>query len=295
MKYLILYNKIKPETDWSNDRFDFEYKKKDFSKAPRFIQDDGDDVIDAKWLIKGVDTNKYDGVIAYVEGNVLKGVWGTHVKMQLGDKRFSVIQSEHHENKYREPQGALGAIKMVSVRRKTNYPQAEYTFNHELCHSYKYLKGKRDYLHLAIKWGNYDGYVNSVPKKKVTKGLQPRLERDIKRFLGYAKYLGVPCRVTEGYRSFERQDELYKKRPKVTNAKGGESFHNYGVAFDVVPLDGYNISAGRWGLLGAIGYFMGYTWGGTWKDFVDKPHFELTLDYSLKDFQEDEIDWSRYN
>lgn len=41
----------------------------------------------------------------------------------------------------------------------------------------------------------------------------------------------------DGYRSFERQDELYaqgrtKKGPIITYAKGGRSFHNYGLASD---------------------------------------------------------------
>jgi len=299
MKYLVLWNDTKPSTDWSNARFDFDYKKHSFKDAPMFVQDDGDLVFDAKWLIEKVDTNKYDGVIAYVKGDALKGVWGTHTKMQLGDKRFSVIQCEQHAKKFRKPEGILGNIKMVSTRKKTAYPQSEYTFNHELVHSYKYLKGLYDLLHLHIKFGNYDTYIDTVPKKKTiltspTK-LTPRLERDIKRFVRYAKYLQVPCRVTEGFRSLERQNELYKQRPRVTNAKAGESFHNYGVAFDIVPLDGYNISSRRWLVLGTIGELMGYKWGGRWTGFVDKPHMELTFHYTIEDFQENNIDWLRYN
>lgn len=47
--------------------------------------------------------------------------------------------------------------------------------------------------------------------------------------------------IYEGIRSIQRQDELYTQgRSKsgriVTNAKGGQSFHNYGFAFDYVPL-----------------------------------------------------------
>ena len=168
MRYLVLYNEVKPTiSDWANLRFDFDLKKKDFKKAPRFIQSDGDDVIDAKWLITNVDTDYYDGVIAYVKGNVLKGVWGTHTRMKLGDKKFSVIQCEHHDKLYREYKGALGFAKMVSTRKKTKYPQPEYTFNHELVHSYKYLKGEPDYLHLAIQFKNYNNYIDSIPKKKL--------------------------------------------------------------------------------------------------------------------------------
>ena len=47
---------------------------------------------------------------------------------------------------------------------------------------------------------------------------------------------GVRLRFSSVYRSISEQDELFKKRPKVTNAKGGQSIHNYGLAFDIVIL-----------------------------------------------------------
>jgi hypothetical protein len=40
--------------------------------------------------------------------------------------------------------------------------------------------------------------------------------------------------ATHGFRSFAEQDALFDQRPKVTNARGGESQHNYGLAFDFV-------------------------------------------------------------
>lgn len=47
--------------------------------------------------------------------------------------------------------------------------------------------------------------------------------------------------IYEGFRSRERQDELYRLGRSmpgrvVTNAKGGQSFHNFGLAIDWVPL-----------------------------------------------------------
>lgn len=47
---------------------------------------------------------------------------------------------------------------------------------------------------------------------------------------------GVRLRFTHTLRTFAEQDNLYKKRPKVTNAKAGQSYHNYGLAFDIVLL-----------------------------------------------------------
>jgi len=51
----------------------------------------------------------------------------------------------------------------------------------------------------------------------------------------------VRLRFTHTYRSIQEQNELYDigrtiKGNKVTNAKGGSSFHNYGLAFDIVIL-----------------------------------------------------------
>ena len=52
---------------------------------------------------------------------------------------------------------------------------------------------------------------------------------------------GVRLRFSYTFRTFEEQDSLYsqgrtKPGNKVTNAKGGQSIHNYGLAFDIVML-----------------------------------------------------------
>lgn len=44
----------------------------------------------------------------------------------------------------------------------------------------------------------------------------------------------IPLYVFEGYRSPERQNTLYAKRPKVTNAQAWQSYHQYGMAADFV-------------------------------------------------------------
>ena len=47
---------------------------------------------------------------------------------------------------------------------------------------------------------------------------------------------GVRLRFAYVYRSIAEQNVLYNQRPKVTNAKGGQSIHNYGLAFDYVIM-----------------------------------------------------------
>jgi hypothetical protein len=190
-----------------------------------------------------------------------------------------------------------------TVTKKSDLKHDTFVLFHEVAHHLEQCVGM-DGLHKAeLKdvQGIYLETVITLLKKnsKITK-LFPRVERDIKTFLKLAKEKGIPCRVTEGFRSIERQNELYAqgrttKGNIVTNAKGGESFHNYGVAFDIVPLAGYNIKSSQWAILGEIGTSLGYDWGGYWKGgFVDKPHYELTFNYTLKDFQKGDVDYSKY-
>lgn len=89
-------------------------------------------------------------------------------------------------------------------------------------------------------------------------------------------------RITQAFRSFAEQDALYAQGRTtagkiVTNAKGGESFHCYGLAVDLVPL---NNNVPYWGFdyskASVIGEKYGLTWGGTWKD---SDHFEDNLGY----------------
>jgi peptidoglycan L-alanyl-D-glutamate endopeptidase CwlK len=109
---------------------------------------------------------------------------------------------------------------------------------------------------------------------------------------------GVRLRFSHVYRSISEQNRLFEKRPKITNAKGGQSIHNYGLAFDIVILfdkdkDGTFESA-SWNQdqywMRVVVYFKskGYEWGGDWKSFKDAPHFEKTFGNTWKTLKEKE-------
>jgi peptidoglycan L-alanyl-D-glutamate endopeptidase CwlK len=93
-------------------------------------------------------------------------------------------------------------------------------------------------------------------------------------------------RITQGLRTFAEQDALYKQRPKVTNAKGGQSIHNYGFAFDICLIiddkeaswntekDWDNDKISDWQEVVKICAKYGWNWGGNWHTFKDMPHFD---------------------
>ncbi|MEW6115379.1 MAG: M15 family metallopeptidase [Nitrospirota bacterium] len=71
----------------------------------------------------------------------------------------------------------------------------------------------------------------------------------------------------------------------VTNAKPGDSLHNYGLAFDVVPLEAgkpiWDSGHPVWQTIGKIGKECGLEWAGDWKRFKEFPHFQYTGGLSL--------------
>ena len=102
---------------------------------------------------------------------------------------------------------------------------------------------------------------------------------------------GVRLRFAYVYRSIAEQNVLYNQRPKVTNAKGGQSIHQYGLAFDyVIMLDKDNngtFETIEWDLKSpyhkvVVDFFKskGYEWGGDWKNFKDYPHFQKAFGHT---------------
>jgi hypothetical protein len=121
--------------------------------------------------------------------------------------------------------------------------------------------------------------------------LDPRLQQPAINFINNTESdLNVQLRVVQGYRSVEEQNKLYaqgRTEPgnKVTNAKGGESYHNYGLAMDVVRMEN---GQPNWNKpitqdIANIGIQQGFSWGGSWAGkFKDYPHFEMSFGQSIK-------------
>jgi RHS repeat-associated protein len=104
-------------------------------------------------------------------------------------------------------------------------------------------------------------------------------------FVNLAEMDGHPVRISQGFRSFEEQDRLYAQGRTapgsiVTNSKGGQSYHNYGLALDVYPQENgrMNFNATREGYapIANLAKAIGFEWGGDWTGFRDMPHFQMT-------------------
>ncbi len=103
--------------------------------------------------------------------------------------------------------------------------------------------------------------------------------------------------VTCGLRTFEEQFKLYAQRPKVTNAKAGQSIHNYGLAFDFCLVDGGKTiwdtakdfdgdKHPDWMEVVKVFKDAGYTWGGDFRSIYDAPHFEKTFGHTWQQLLE---------
>lgn len=127
--------------------------------------------------------------------------------------------------------------------------------------------------------------------------LLPQVKALAEKFIARCKEEGIDLLITSTYRDKESQAALFAQGRTapgkiVTNARAGQSFHNYRVALDVVPLrngkpvwNTANEDAVLWKKLGAIGKECGLEWAGEWRTFKEFPHFQYTGGLTLADFQ----------
>lgn len=119
--------------------------------------------------------------------------------------------------------------------------------------------------------------------------LHPKVRGEMKTIIDECNLLlcgRSQVRISQGLRTFAEQDALYKQKPKVTNAKGGQSIHNYGFAVDMVLIiDSKTVSwdiytdwdkdgVSDWDECVRVFAKYGWSWGGNWATFKDFPHFD---------------------
>ncbi len=117
--------------------------------------------------------------------------------------------------------------------------------------------------------------------------LHPKVRDTFQQFIEECEStFDITLRIMLGYRTIAEQDTLYAQGRTtggniVTNAKGGQSFHNYGLAVDLCHiLDNkqvdwnYDMST-----LKPIADKYCLEWGGSWVHIKDRPHFEARLGF----------------
>ncbi|MEY8345791.1 M15 family metallopeptidase [Niallia circulans] len=114
--------------------------------------------------------------------------------------------------------------------------------------------------------------------------------------------IGIRVVITEDFRSVEEQDRLYEQGRTsegsiVTNAKGGQSYHNYGLAIDFALMDingvviwdmkydGNGNGKSDWSEVVEIAKSLGFQWGGDWANFKDYPHLQMDFGLTIEELQ----------
>lgn len=145
----------------------------------------------------------------------------------------------------------------------------------------------------------------SIPR---VQQLHPAVRQEVAELIDKAEALfpvSIAIRIVQGLRTIKEQNDLYaqgraKPGKKVTNAKGGSSFHNYGLAIDFAILrdkngDGkyeelsWDIVADldkdgmpEWTEIVRVFEAAGWEWGGRWSSLKDYPHLQKTFGFTWR-------------
>ncbi|WP_419888243.1 M15 family metallopeptidase [Neobacillus niacini] len=135
--------------------------------------------------------------------------------------------------------------------------------------------------------------------------LHPIVKERSDQLVQQAAKIGIVVLITDGFRSIEEQNTIYEQGRTaegniVTNAKGGESYHNYGLAIDFAlettsgdviwdrQYDRNQNGKSDWSEVVKIAKSLGFEWGGDWKGFKDYPHFQMDFGLTIADLQNGE-------
>jgi len=122
------------------------------------------------------------------------------------------------------------------------------------------------------------------PSSNAIGSLNPHVASLARKFLELTHANNLDVRITNAFRSWDEQDRVFAQGRTmpgsvVTNAEGGDSYHNWGLAFDAAPYENGKISndINKYTKMGQLGQQVGLEWGGTFKSIVDLPHFQYTF------------------
>lgn len=115
--------------------------------------------------------------------------------------------------------------------------------------------------------------------------VHPKLSELMHKMAEMLKLENIDIHITQALRTWAEQDALYAQGrvnpgKRVTNAKGGESYHNFGLAVDVCPFTPlgqpiWDENQPCWPRLVSVGEALGMFPGAKFSK-PDRPHFQLT-------------------
>jgi peptidoglycan L-alanyl-D-glutamate endopeptidase CwlK len=122
------------------------------------------------------------------------------------------------------------------------------------------------------------------------KGLYAPFAEKVRQLIETLAAEGIYVRIVQGVRTWTEQDALYAQGRTapgkiVTNAQGGQSWHCYGLAADLVPSKhgpdqaydpDWNSEHPAWKRMIEVGKGLGLTSGADWVHLKDMPHFQMT-------------------
>lgn len=138
----------------------------------------------------------------------------------------------------------------------------------------------------AKKYGIFD-----TRSEGVMQTLMPKAQDAARQFMQLAAKAPFTVKLLSGTRTYAEQNVLFTKRPIVTKARGGQSNHNFGIAWDVgIFVDGkyyegknnketkayVDLSKLIMPTMDKI-----IEWGGNWKSITDMPHYGLLTNKSI--------------
>lgn len=166
------------------------------------------------------------------------------------------------------------------------------------------------FLLLIISFILYLYWKSNIPEKPniptpMPQELNTTVKHHMNTLITQVEELGIRIIITEDFRSIEEQNRLYEQGRSeegsiVTHAKGGESYHNYGLAIDFALLDingnaiwdmnydGNGNGKSDWMEVVDTAKTLGFEWGGDWASFKDYPHLEMDFGLTIEELQRGE-------
>lgn len=131
--------------------------------------------------------------------------------------------------------------------------------------------------------------INQLNEQRLGK-ICPAVAVKVRELISLARSEGYQLLVVQGLRTFAEQDALFaqgrtKKGKIVTNARGGSSWHNYGLAADFAFITNGEVdwTDALYRKIGGWAKASGLEWGGNWRTITDLPHVQFIDSLKISD------------